>query len=103
MGALEDRYQVDLSENGFAAVKTVGDLERCCRARSPARVKYHYPGWVQRWPTTWIRLILHYLLLRPAVFLLGWPRIEGGKICAEFVARCWWSAITLTTWMLVSY
>ena len=28
MGALEDRYQVDLSETKFAAVKTVGDLER---------------------------------------------------------------------------
>jgi len=28
LGALEDRYQVDLSETRFAAVKTVGDLER---------------------------------------------------------------------------
>src|SRR4029077_12302894 len=28
MGALEDRYQVDLSETRFAAVKTVNDLER---------------------------------------------------------------------------
>jgi len=32
---------------------------------------------VQRWPTTWNRLVIHYLLLRPAVFLLGWPRIDG--------------------------
>ena len=32
---------------------------------------------MQRWPTTWNRLILHYLLLRPAILLLGWPRIEG--------------------------
>jgi long-chain acyl-CoA synthetase len=32
---------------------------------------------VQRWPTTWNRIILHCLLLRPAVFLLGWPRIVG--------------------------
>jgi long-chain acyl-CoA synthetase len=77
MGALEDRYQVDLSETGFAAVKTVGDLEGMLHGKLPSRVKYHYPRWVQRWPTTWNRVIIHYLLLRPAVFVLGWPRIEG--------------------------
>ena len=25
----------------------------------------------------WIRLLAHYLLMRPAIFLLGWPRIIG--------------------------
>ena len=77
LGALEDRYQMDLSETRFAAVKTVGDLERMLQGKLPSRVPYHYPAWVQRWPTTWVRLIIHYLLLRPAVFLLGWPRITG--------------------------
>ncbi len=77
MGALEDRYQVDLSETGFAAVKTVADLEGLLHAKPSERTRYHYPAWVQRWPTTWIRLIVHYLFLRPAVFLLGWPTIRG--------------------------
>jgi long-chain acyl-CoA synthetase len=77
MGALEDRYQVDLSETGFAAATTVGDLERMLHGEAPPRVRYHYPHWVQRWPVTWIRLSVHYLLLLPAVFLLGWPRIAG--------------------------
>jgi long-chain acyl-CoA synthetase len=77
LGALEDRYQVDLSETGFAAVKTVGDLERMLQGKLPSRAPYHYPAWVQRWPTTWVRLVVHYLLLRPAVFLLAWPRISG--------------------------
>ncbi len=77
LGALEDRYQVDLSETRFAAVKTVGDLERMLQGKLPPRASYHYPAWVQRWPTTWVRLLTHYLLLRPAVFLLGWPRITG--------------------------
>jgi long-chain acyl-CoA synthetase len=77
LGALEDRYQLDLSETQLAAANTVGDLERILQGKSPQRVRYHYPGWVQRWPTTWIRLAIHYLLLRPAVFLLGWPRVEG--------------------------
>jgi long-chain acyl-CoA synthetase len=77
LSALEDRYQLDLSETRFAAVNTVGDLERMLQGTAPPRVQYHYPRWVQRWPVTWIRLITHYLLARPAVFLLGWPRIEG--------------------------
>ena len=77
MGALEDRYQVDLSETKFAAIKTMSDLAGMLQGGVPPRAKYHYPAWVQRWPTTWNRIILHCLLLRPAVFLLGWPRIVG--------------------------
>ncbi|MCU1296101.1 MAG: AMP-dependent synthetase and ligase [Acidobacteriaceae bacterium] len=77
ISALEDRYQLDLSETQFAAAKTISDLERILQGKLPQRVRYHYPGWVQRWPTTWIRLFVHYLLLRPAVFLLGWPRVKG--------------------------
>ena len=77
MGALEDRYQVDLSEARFSAVQTVGDLERMLRGETPQPVAYHYPSWVLRWPVTWVRLAAHYLLLRPAIFLLGWPRIVG--------------------------
>lgn len=77
MSALEDRFQVDLSETRFAAAKTVGDVERLLRGGVQSRAHYDYPRWVQRWPVRWIRLAAHYLLLRPAVFLLGWPRVEG--------------------------
>jgi len=77
LGALEDRYQVDLSETRFAAVGNIADLENMLRGETTTRVHYHYPRWVLRWPATWIRLMAHYLLVRPAVFLLGWPHIEG--------------------------
>jgi long-chain acyl-CoA synthetase len=77
LSALEDRYQIDLTETRFAAANTVADLERMLQGKFPSRVSYHYPRWVLRWPVTWIRLAVHYLLLRPAVFLLGWPRVEG--------------------------
>jgi long-chain acyl-CoA synthetase len=77
LSALEDRYQLDLSETRFAAVNTVGELERMLQGKLPPRAPYHYPRWVQRWPVTWVRLTVHYLCLRPAVFLLGWPRVEG--------------------------
>ena len=77
LSALEDRYQIDLSETRFAAVSTVGELERMLEGNLPQRMPYHYPRWVQRWPVTWVRLMVHYVLLRPAVFLLGWPQVEG--------------------------
>jgi long-chain acyl-CoA synthetase len=77
LGALEDRYQVDLSETRFSAVRTVGDLEGMVRGESPQKAAYHYPRWTLRWPAMWLRFLAHYLLLRPAIVLLGWPRIEG--------------------------
>jgi long-chain acyl-CoA synthetase len=77
MSALEDRYQVDLSETNFSAAKTIGDLEKMIRGEAHSRVLYHYPDWALRWPVTWIRLAAHYLLLRPAVILLGWPQVLG--------------------------
>src|SRR5882672_579213 len=77
LGALEDRYQVDLSETKFASATTVGDLERLLQGERGERREFHYPRWALRWPTTWVRLAAQYLLVRPAVFLLGWPRIVG--------------------------
>jgi long-chain acyl-CoA synthetase len=49
---------------------TTGDQRRT----GPA---FHYPRWTLRWPTTWLHLAAHYLLARPAVFLLGWPTVTG--------------------------
>src|ERR1700678_2073000 len=77
ISALEDRYQVDLSETRFSAARTVGDVERMLRGEARERAQYHYPEWVLRWPVTWLRWLAHYLLMRPAMLLLGWPRIEG--------------------------
>jgi long-chain acyl-CoA synthetase len=77
IGALEDRYQVDLSETRFSAARTVGDVERMLSGEARPRVEYHYPRWALRWPATWVRWLAHYLLMRPAMMLLGWPRIEG--------------------------
>jgi long-chain acyl-CoA synthetase len=77
LSALEDRYQLDLSEARFSTLNTVGDLEKMLQGERRPRVQYHYPRWVQRWPVPWVRNAVHYLLLRPAVFFLGWPHIEG--------------------------
>ena len=77
ISALEDRYQVDLSETRFSAARTVGDVERMLSGEARQRAEYHYPAWVLRWPVTWVRWLAQYLLMMPAVMLLGWPRIEG--------------------------
>jgi long-chain acyl-CoA synthetase len=77
LSALEDRYQLDLSEARFSTLSTVGDLEKMLQGERRPRVQYHYPRWVQRWPVPWVRNAVHYLLLRPAVFFLGWPHIDG--------------------------
>ena len=77
LGALEDRYQVDLSETRLSAVRTVGDLERMLRGETAPGAGYHYPRWTLRWPVNWLRVLVHHLLLRPSIMLLGWPKIEG--------------------------
>ena len=77
ISALEDRYQVDLSDTRLSAARTVGDVERMLSGEARPRTEYHYPRWVLRWPVTWVRWLAQYLLIRPATILLGWPRIEG--------------------------
>jgi long-chain acyl-CoA synthetase len=77
ISALEDRYQVDLSETRFSAARTVGDVERMLSGEARQRAEYHYPAWVLRWPVTWVRWLARYLLMMPAVILMGWPRVEG--------------------------
>jgi long-chain acyl-CoA synthetase len=77
ISALEDRYQVDLSETRLSAARTVGDVERMLSGEARQRTEFHYPSWVLRWPVTWVRWLAHYLLMRPAMILLGWPRVEG--------------------------
>jgi long-chain acyl-CoA synthetase len=77
ISALEDRYEVDLSETRFSAARTVGDIERMLSGEARMGAKYHYPRWTLRWPVTWVRWLAHYLLMRPAMILLGWPRIDG--------------------------
>jgi long-chain acyl-CoA synthetase len=77
IGALEDRYQVDLSETRFSAARTVGDVERMLSGEERPRAEYHYPRWALRWPVTWLRWVAQRFLMWPAMMLLGWPRIEG--------------------------
>jgi long-chain acyl-CoA synthetase len=79
LSAIEDRYQVDLRDREFSRVNTVADLEDLIKKSSskPKAVNYPYSPWVLRWPVTWIRLLVYYLLVWPASMILARPKIIG--------------------------
>jgi long-chain acyl-CoA synthetase len=79
LGAIEDRYQVDLNETRFTAAKTVGELENLVHTASPVRTEFVFPRWAQRWPVTWIRAFFYYLLTWPVTHLMAHPRVFGRK------------------------
>jgi long-chain acyl-CoA synthetase len=87
MSAIEDRYQVDLTDKEFAEVATVGDLEKLVRQKSTATIKppnYPYARWTRRWPVTWIRLLVYYTLVWPANMIMDKPKIIGRENLEDF-------------------
>ena len=86
ISALEDRYQVDLSEADFSNATSVADLEKLVQkaergqpiADSGSRTPvFRYSRWPRWRPVRWIRALAFYCLVRPAMLLLGWPRVRG--------------------------
>jgi long-chain acyl-CoA synthetase len=77
MSALEDRYQVDLSETEYASADTMQALERLVEHPPPQAAAFHYLHWPQSWPVRIIRALVYNLLARPAMLILGWPKIHG--------------------------
>ncbi|HEU5411016.1 MAG TPA: AMP-binding protein [Candidatus Acidoferrales bacterium] len=77
MSALEEKYQVDLSETRFAEAKTVGEMEKLLREPRARPQTHQFSRWAQRWPVTWIRLAVYYALTWPATMFLARPEIRG--------------------------
>ena len=77
MSALEERFQVELSETAFAEAKTVADVERLLRQPAAQRTEYVYPRWTQRAPVRWLRFAVYYALVWPATQILAHPKIVG--------------------------
>jgi long-chain acyl-CoA synthetase len=78
LSALEDHYQIDLDEAAFTSATTVGDIERMIRegVRGEA-VDYPYPRWPRRFPVTWIRAAVFYLVMLPIIWLMSRARVVG--------------------------
>jgi long-chain acyl-CoA synthetase len=78
LSALEDHYQIDLDEAAFTSATTVGDIERMIREGARAEpVEYPYPQWPRRFPVTWIRAAVFYLVMLPIIWLMSRARIIG--------------------------
>jgi long-chain acyl-CoA synthetase len=78
LSALEDRYQFEIDEAAFTDATTLAEVEKIIReGRHEEAVPYPYPKWQQRWPLSWLRIALLYLIVLPATRVMGWPRIKG--------------------------
>lgn len=77
MSAMEDRYQVDLSEANFTQASSIDQLEKLAREPQAAPPEYVFSRWPQNPLTTAIRLAAYYLLVWPATYLLAAPRVKG--------------------------
>jgi long-chain acyl-CoA synthetase len=77
MGAIEERYQVDLNETRFSDAATLGDLEKLLSEPALRAPEFVYARWVNRWPVPWIRVFIYYLLTWPATMILAYPKIRG--------------------------
>ena len=80
MSAIENRYQVDLSDSEFSQASTVADLETLLKKKSEGksdRRPYPYAPWAQRWPITWIRPLVFQLLTLPYIMIMARPKIVG--------------------------
>ncbi len=84
LSALEDHYQVDIDESAFTAATTVGDIEKMLRegAHTDA-VEFPYPNWARRFPVTWIRFIVFYLVMWPLVWLMSRAEVAGKEQLRE--------------------
>jgi long-chain acyl-CoA synthetase len=81
MAAIENRYQVDLSDREVSKINTVAELENLlkCSSAEPRREKadYPYPRWAQRWPITWLRSAAWYGVTWPYMMIMSRPKIIG--------------------------
>lgn len=78
MSAIEDRYQVEIDESVFTAATTIEDIEKIIRQGARAEPdRYTYPAWAQRFPATWIRPIVYYLIIFPITRMMSRARVRG--------------------------
>jgi long-chain acyl-CoA synthetase len=78
LSALEDRFQIEIDEAAFTEATTLGDVERMIReGKHEEAAAYPHPRWQQRRPLSWLRITFLYVLVLPATWIFGRPRIRG--------------------------
>ena len=68
---------MDGAEVRMAGVDTIRSIERLISRPEASAPVFHYPRWAQSWPVRLFRALVLNFLGRPAMLLLGWPRICG--------------------------
>ncbi|HST52083.1 MAG TPA: AMP-binding protein [Pyrinomonadaceae bacterium] len=79
LSALEAHYKIEIDEASFTAATTLGDIERIVRSggETESATQYPYPAWARRFPFTWLRAALLYVLVLPITALLCWVGVRG--------------------------
>lgn len=78
LSALEECYQVQLDEAAFTEATTLGQVEKLIHQGQHDEVgRYPYPRWQQRWPLSWLRILLLNLIVLPLTRFMGRPTIIG--------------------------
>jgi long-chain acyl-CoA synthetase len=88
VAALENRYQVDLSDGEFSQATTVADLEELLKKKPTAEPEqpqdYPYARWAQQWPFTWFRTAVYHLVTLPYIMIMARPKIIGREKLNNF-------------------
>ncbi len=78
LSALEECFQVELDEAAFTETTTLGQVEKLIHEGQHKEAgSYPYPRWQQRWPLSWLRILLLYLIVLPLSRFMGRPKIIG--------------------------
>jgi len=79
LGAIEDRFQVDLDEKRFTEARSATEIERLLERAERREPAFAFPRWPQRWPVTWIRAAIYYVLVIPVTSVMACPHVIGKK------------------------
>jgi len=78
LSALEDHYGVEIDEAAFTQASTLHDVERVLHGELEEQAApYPYPKWSSRFPVTWIRTLLHHLVITPITLWMSRMTVEG--------------------------
>jgi long-chain acyl-CoA synthetase len=83
LGAIEDRYQVDLNESRFSSATTLADIERMLHEPEQQRTNYSYPRWPRNPLARLLRIGVYYASSWPAMMLMARPLVRGRRNLAE--------------------
>jgi long-chain acyl-CoA synthetase len=78
LSAIEDRYQVDLSDSALASTTTVAELEKLLQSPAPKPAERPFPRWTQTVaPIRWLRNVVYSIVTWPYTTVMAKPTVIG--------------------------